>query len=230
MFEYTKGASIVLELILEESSFVANAILTAKNEIHTLNSDIHIEGKRVAFFNIDKNDVTAGIDYTMKGYDWSTWEQVDTYKVSMDMTGTWKNEGFEELDMYLDYIDLRDTTSYGDMELHYGKNTSDDIQGDIQIISSGAELFSLILEGNIGAEYADIQLQGKTLFPMLETMVLDVSYDIRNNASNATIHFDSPNFTLDLENTGTRKSFNGTIEAPEEYVDIEDILPSNILY
>lgn len=234
-FDYQKGKSLDFSFSADEIEILASSILTIKNEIHSMDGTISQNGEQIAFLNIKKDDITAGVNYTGKWYDWDTDEYRDSYTVSMDMNGTWDGQWFEKLDMLLEYNDLISPENYGTFELMYGMTTQNSLTGTVIIVDNSEEAFTMKMNGELEAEYADLNI-----LMMIEDgdsgeIEVGLMYDLRDNKSNMIIDLDIDieedlMFDMNLENRAIRKEFDGEIIAPEKYIDFNELLWENIFY
>jgi len=228
-FTYIQGERLWLDIRISDIELLLDSTLKKDSSIQTMNGSISIEGTQVAFLKIQRERLEAGIDYTMTEYDWFTWETQETYKFFMNAEWALSNGVTSSLDMHMDIQDLQDTDNYWEFELQYGIGQKNKINGSMLLVEEGVSVVTWDMQWLLKKDYADIQSKIMINDDIIWEIDFDIMYDLRNNTANSDVWLsvDIENmlqFNIELQNTGTRKPFEGVIEAPEKYIDINDLL------
>lgn len=91
-FAYNKGKEITFWLMADEALVTLDTVLTTKNQVYSVDASIVYEDAEIAYLNVAKNQVSAGIDYTIEGYDWNTGDYIEKATLLVNADGTWNGQ------------------------------------------------------------------------------------------------------------------------------------------
>lgn len=236
--EYERKSHITLSAIANSVEIKAHGALNSKNKLYETDASFKMNGETIGHISLVDGEINGGIDYTMTSYDWFSGESYESYKISSDIWGKWDGESLTKMELTIDYDDLRQEGSYGSFELQYGMDKANSLAGNANAFLNNEEIMSMDLEGVLESDYIDIKsniiikdANIPFLFPGESEMLIhfDIMWDARNSKNNAEIHIDAmvgeqTPFEFNLKNTGKVETFKGEIEAPEKYVEIEDLI------
>ncbi len=234
VLDYERHSHIDFMTKAEDSSIVFDGALDSNWVLKQAQGEIIIEGTRIATMTLENWDFSAHLDYTDTRYDWNTNSTVDSYRVTATMEGLW-DDGFDMLKIQANGVDLSDQTNSWNMQLNYGTTGAHSLSGNMQVLIQNTPIVTVETTGSIQSEYVNIQGDIMVNMAMFtgnnETMDVDIDVmtDTRDNKNNIEIDINADlgsqwSIDFSIENQGQVLPFDGEIQAPEQYIDIEEAL------